>query len=86
MISDLLAPPQGQRGGDPKNCAVACAIDVSDSHTKSGWISEKKIFYHSTPHGTPRSDPWGMTQATECKSCLICFISFICEIDFVIEI
>ena len=23
---------------------------------------------HSTPHGTPKSDPWGMTQATEWKS------------------
>ena len=34
MIFDLLAPPQG--GGDKKNCAVACAIDVSNLHTKSG--------------------------------------------------
>ena len=39
MIFDLLAPPQGPRGGDQKNCAVACAIDVSYSRTKSGWIS-----------------------------------------------
>ena len=56
---------------------------------------EKKKF---DPLGTPRapkSNPWGMTQATELKSCLICFVSFICEnkhsikifkIDFVIEI
>ena len=43
MIFDLLAPPQGPIGGggggggeDPKICAVACDIDVSNSHTKSG--------------------------------------------------
>ena len=32
-------------GGDPKNCAVACAIHVSNSHNKSDWISEKKNFF-----------------------------------------
>ena len=32
MIFDLLAPG----GGDLKNCAVACAIHVSNSHTKAG--------------------------------------------------
>ena len=41
MIFDLLAPPQGPGGGDQKYCGVAWAIDVSNSHTKSGWISEK---------------------------------------------
>ena len=35
MTFDLLAPPQGP-GGDQKNCAVACAIDASYSHNKSG--------------------------------------------------
>ena len=46
---------------------------------------------------TPKPHPWGMTPATECKFCLICFQSFICEntlkvwyknleIDMVIEI
>ena len=46
--------PRAPVGGDPKNCAVACAIDVSNSHTKSGWISEKKKFLdHPTPHRTP---------------------------------
>ena len=79
MIFDLLAPPQGPRGGDQNNCAVACAIDVSNSHTKSGWILEKTNFDHSTPNGTPMYDPLGMTQATEWESRLICFISFICE-------
>ena len=30
MIFDLLAPPQGQGDGDPKNGAVACGIHVSN--------------------------------------------------------
>ena len=65
MIFDLLAPSQGPKGWGPKNCAVACAIDVTINSP--------------TPHGTRKSDPWGMTQATEWKSRLICFISFISE-------
>ena len=36
MIFDLLAPPQGPRGAGPKNCAVAFAMDVSNSRTESG--------------------------------------------------
>ena len=79
MIFDLLAPPQGPRGRGPKNGAGACAIHVSNSHTKSGWNSKKKFLTPQTPHGTPKSDPWGMTQAAEWKSRLICFISFMCE-------
>ena len=71
--------PMAPGGGDQKNCVIACAIDVSNSHTKSGWISEKKFFLTTKPHGTPKSHPWGMTQATEWKSCRICFMSFICE-------
>ena len=66
MIFDLLAPPRGPGGRDPKNGAGACAIHVSNSHTKSGWISKKKIDPPKPPpHGTPKSDPWGMTQATK---------------------
>ena len=43
MLFDLLAPSQGPQGdGDQKKCAVAFAIHVSHSHTKFGWISEKK--------------------------------------------
>ena len=44
MIFDLLAPPQGPRGRGPKNNADACGIHVSNSHTKSVWISEKKRY------------------------------------------
>ena len=39
-----------------------------------------EIFFDSL--GTPsvlKSQPWGMTKATEWKSYLICFVSFICE-------
>ena len=64
-------------GRDPKNCAGACAIHVRNSHTKSGWISGKKLT--PSPPWYPLVPPLGMTQAAECKSHLICFISFICE-------
>ena len=48
--------------------------------TQQIWLNfGKKIFLdHSTLQGTPKSDPGGMTQVTEWKSRLICFISFIC--------
>ena len=60
MIFDLLAPPQGPRGGGgPKNGAVAYAIHVSNSHTKSGWISEKKIFWPHNPPRYPQVPPLG---------------------------
>ena len=73
--------PKAPGGRDPKNCAGACAIHVSNSHTKSGWISKKNFFDPPAPppHSTPKSHPRAMTQAAEWKSHLICFISFICE-------
>ena len=75
--------PKAPGGRDPKNCAGACAIHVSNSHTKSGWISKKKKFWPPPPppppHGTPKSHLRAMTQAAEWKSHPICFISFICE-------
>ena len=52
MIFDPLAPG----GGDPKNGASACAIHEANSHTKSGWISEKKVLGPPTPHSTPKSN------------------------------
>ena len=42
-------------------------------------IAEEEKFYPLHTHRAPKSDPWGMTQATELKSRLICFVSFICE-------
>ena len=50
--------PKAPGRGDPKNCAGACAIHISNSHTKSGWILGKKILTPPTPHGTPKSHPW----------------------------
>ena len=44
--------PKAPGGEDQKNCAGACAIHVSNSHIKSGWILEKK-----SP--TPGHDPGG---------------------------
>ena len=37
----FLTPPHGPRGWGPKDCAGACAIHVSNSHTISSLISEK---------------------------------------------
>ena len=80
MIFYLLAPPQGPRGLGPKKLC-RCMCHWCKLLTHQIWLNfGKKFFFdHSTPHGTPKSDPWGMTQATEWKSRLICFISFICE-------
>ena len=43
--------------GDPKNCVGACAIHVSNSHTKSGWISERKKIDHQPPTVPPTPIP-----------------------------
>ena len=40
----FLTPPQGPKGWGPKNRTGACAINVSNSHTKSGRISAKNFF------------------------------------------
>ena len=71
--------PKAPGGGEPKNCAGACAILVSNSHTKSGWISVKKFFFTPKPPRYPQIPPQGLTQAAEWKSRLICYIYFICE-------
>ena len=68
MIFDLLAPPQGPRGRGPKNCAVACAIHESNSHTKSGWISEKKkILGPLNPPRYPQVQPLGRDPGDQMK-------------------
>ena len=58
MITYHLAPPQGPRGRDQKNYAVACVIYVSSSHTKFGWIPEKNMF-DPNPPWTPSSPTTG---------------------------
>ena len=90
MIFDLLAPPQGPRGWGPKNCAVACAIDVSYSHTKFGWISEKKFFGPLNPPWYPQvrhlgHDPGDWMKFLSDIRRHTKFGLKILEIDFVIE-
>ena len=50
--------PKAPGGGDPKNCVSACAIHVSNSHTKSGWISKRKKIWPPIPQQSPKSHPW----------------------------
>ena len=57
MLFDLLAPPQGV--GIQKIVPLFCAIDVSYSHTKSGWILEKKNFLTTQPLRYPQVRPLG---------------------------
>ena len=70
--------PKAPGGRDPKNCVEACATHVSNSHTKSGRILEKKNWPPNPPR-YPQVPPLGMTHAAEWKSRLICYIPFICE-------
>ena len=98
MIFDLLAPPQRPcGGGGPKNGAVACAIHVSNSHTKSGWISEKKILTTQPPTVLPSPTPGAWPRRpNENPVWYVLYLSFvrrhikfgleIFEIDLVIEI
>ena len=41
MIFDLWPLPKAPGAGDPKHCAVACAIHVSNLQTNSGSIQKK---------------------------------------------
>ena len=92
--------PKAPGGGDPRNCAGACAIHVSNLHTKSSLISEKKIFLPPPPptaHGTLKSHPWAWPRRpNENPIWFVIYLSFvrrytkfglkIFEIDFVIQI
>ena len=86
--------PKAPVGGDQKNCVGA--IHVSNSHTKSGWISGNVFFYPPAPHGTPKSHPWVWPRwPNENPIWYVIFLSFvkrytkfglkIFQIDFVIE-
>ena len=86
--------PKASGGGDPKNCAGACAIHVSNSHTKSGWISEI-FFFDPNPPWYPQVPPLGMTQVPDKNPVwYVIYLSFVrrytkfglktFEIDFVI--
>ena len=80
MIFDLLTLPQDHQFDPRMKLLLAfCSarhprrLNMPLDHVWKKWFD---------PLGTPsapRSHPWGMTQATEWKSRLICFVSFICE-------
>ena len=59
MIWTFWPLPRAPGGGDPKNGAVAYTIHVSNSHTKSGWISEKKKIWPQNPPRYPQVPPLG---------------------------
>ena len=40
MIFDLWPLPKAHGAGDPKNCAVACVIHVSNTHTHTPTLVE----------------------------------------------
>ena len=81
MIFDLLTWPQGHQF-DPwmKILLAFCSaghprrFDIPHDH-----VWKKKFFDALGTPSVPKSHPWGMTQGTEWKSRLICFVSFICE-------
>ena len=52
------------RGGDPKNGASVCAIHETNSHTKSGWISEE--FFFLPPPPPPPQPPTVPPSPTTC--------------------
>ena len=64
-----LAPKGGVKrsgAGDPNNCAAACAIHASNSHTKSSLIWEKKIGTPNPPR-YPQHPPLGHDPGVEIK-------------------
>ena len=84
-------------GGDQKIVPVHVPF-MWVTHTPNLVEFRKKKNLTPNPPRYPQVPPLGMTQAAEWKSCLICYISFICEkihkvnglktfeIDFVIQI
>ena len=74
MIFDHLVPPQGPRERGPKNGAIACAIQVSNSHTKSGWISENIFLPPPPPPTVPQVPSLGHDPGDRMKSHLISYI------------
>ena len=79
MIFDLLTLPQGHQFDTRMKMLIAFC---SARHPRRFDMPNYHVWKKNDPLGTPsapKSHPWGMTQATESKSRLICFVSFICE-------
>ena len=77
MTFDLLTSPQGHQFDHRMKISLTFC---SARHPRR--FDMPHMFGKMTPIGTPsapKSDPWGLTQATELKSHLICFVSFICQ-------
>ena len=74
MIFDLWPHPKvtSLTLGWNFTCILFCSSSSSIWYAKWPCL----IFDHLGTPSTPKSHPWGMTQATEWKSCLICFVSF----------
>ena len=68
MIFDLLPLPKATGDRDPKNCALACTILLNNTHTKSGWILEKKNTPPQPPHTLyPEVPPLGHDPGNQIK-------------------
>ena len=81
MIFDLLTSPQGHQF-DPRMKMLLAFSSACHSHQFDmlhDHVWKKKKFDPLGTPSAPKSHPWGMTQATELKFRLICFVSFICE-------
>ena len=82
MIYDLLTSPQGHQFDPRMKILLAfCSarhprwFDMPHDH-----VWKKHIFDPLGSPSAPKSGPWGMTQATEWKSCLIFEIDMVTEI------
>ena len=80
LIFDLLTSPQSHQfePGIKILLAFCSALHRSRFDMPYDHVWKKKLWHLGTP-STPKSHPWGMTQATEWKSHLICFVCFIYE-------
>ena len=96
MIFDLLTSTQGHQFDNRANillvfCSAHCPRQFDMPHDHA----QKLLFFTPSAPRRPKSHPWGMTQASEQNTRLICFIASDCqnthfsikifEVGFVIE-
>ena len=83
MIFGLLSSTQGQQF-DPSVfflLALCSTHHLRQCDTPYDHVQNKIFFHPLVTPGAPKSLPWGMTKVSEQKSCSICFIPFICELN-----
>ena len=78
MIFDLLTSSQGNQF-DPRMKILLALCSACHPHRFDMLHDHVWKKYFFDPWAPPMSHPWGMSQATELKLRLICFVSFICE-------